>query len=179
MRKIIISDYDRQWPDLFEAESKLLQETLGAIILHVHHIGSTAVPGLAAKPIIDILLEVASLNELDKHNAAMEHIGYAVRGENGICDRRYFTKGGDRRSHHVHAFIMGDPQILKHLAFRDYLILNTEVANRYAGIKRAAALASRNNGHQYSKLKAEFIENHLKEAAMLVKARKAVLDSGD
>ncbi|WP_431195822.1 GrpB family protein [Klebsiella pneumoniae] len=120
MRILTVVDYDEMWPALFENERTLLQMTLGKVISRIHHIGSTSVPGLSAKPVIDILIEVANLEELDSLNQAMEGVGYTVRGENGILNRRYFTKGGNQRSHHIHAFATGDAQIIKHLAFRDY-----------------------------------------------------------
>lgn len=164
MRTMTIAAYDNQWPGLFETESTLLLGTLGTLILRIHHIGSTSVPNLAAKPVIDILLEVSSLNELDHANAAMTNAGYTSRGENGIPNRRYFTKGSDQRSHQVHAFAVGDGQIIKHLAFRDYLRHNSSAAEQYAEIKHAAALASENDAHRYSALKAEFIEHHLRLA---------------
>ncbi|KAA9002011.1 GrpB family protein [Affinibrenneria salicis] len=164
MRKVIIVDYNEQWPGLFAAESSLLQITLGKVISRIHHIGSTSVPGLAAKPVIDIMLEVVGLSELDNCHSAMEQAGYTARGENGIPNRRYFIKGGNQRSHHVHAFTVGDMQIVKHLAFRDYLIKNKKAADEYVEIKRAAALASENDIHRYSALKAAFIENHLRLA---------------
>lgn len=84
MRQLTIVPYDELQPCLFEAESVLLKITLGQVISRIHHVGSTAVPGLAAKPVIDILLEVVDLNALDELNAAMEDTGYTVRGENGI-----------------------------------------------------------------------------------------------
>lgn len=99
MRQVTIVAYDEQWPGLFEVESSLLQITLGKAISRIHHVGSTSVPGLTAKPVIDILLEVVSLNELDNLNVEMARAGYHVRGENGISNRRYFTKGGDQRSY--------------------------------------------------------------------------------
>lgn len=166
MRKVAVADYDAQWPGLFTVERSLLQITLGEVISQIHHVGSTSVVGLAAKPIIDILLEVVDLDELDKLNAAMAQAGYTARGENGIPNRRYFTKGGDQRSHQVHAFAVGDTQIVKHLAFRDYLIKNKNVADQYAEIKRAAVLASENDIHRYSAFKADFIEHHLRLALM-------------
>lgn len=166
MRKVAVVDYDAQWPGLFTVERSLLQITLGEVISQIHHVGSTSVVGLAAKPIIDILLEVVDLDELDKLNAAMAQAGYTARGENGIPNRRYFTKGGDQRSHQVHAFAVGDTQIIKHLAFRDYLIKNKNVADQYAEIKRAAVLASENDIHRYSAFKADFIEHHLRLALM-------------
>ncbi|WIF56721.1 GrpB family protein [Atlantibacter hermannii] len=164
MRKITVVAYDARWPEQYETERTLLQATLGQVIYHIHHIGSTSVPGLAAKPVIDILLEVTALDELDRLNAAMAAIGYCARGENGISNRRYFTKGGDQRSHQVHAFVAGDTQIRKHLAFRDYLITHEETAARYAEIKRVAVRASENDAHRYSALKADFIEHHLRLA---------------
>ncbi|MBK4725377.1 GrpB family protein [Pantoea agglomerans] len=164
MRTVTVTAYDKRWPDLFEAESALLLATLGSIIFRIHHIGSTSVPELAAKPVIDILLEVNGLTELDNANAAMKLNGYTARGENGIPNRRYFTKGGDQRSHQVHAFAVGDSQIIKHLAFRDYLINNKNAAEEYAEIKRAAVLASDNDVHRYSAFKTAFIEHHLRLA---------------
>ncbi len=150
MRKVTIVEYDKRWPELFEAESLLLLMILGEVVLTIHHIGSTSVPGLAAKPVIDILLEVTGLHELDCLNVEMERAGYTARSENGIPNRRYFTKGGDQRSHQVHAFVVGDKQIVKHLAFRYYLIKNKDVAELYADVKHVAVLASGNDTHRYS-----------------------------
>ncbi|MCG7387852.1 GrpB family protein [Pantoea sp. ACRSB] len=158
MRTATVIPYDRQWPTIFEKESLLLKAVAGEVIIAVHHIGSTAVPGLSAKPVIDILLEVVGLNELDRCTSALARAGYRPRGENGIVGRRYFIKGGDRRSHQVHAFAEGNSQIVKHLAFRDYLIKNATVAAHYARIKYAAVLAANNDIHRYSALKADFIE---------------------
>ncbi len=107
-----------------------------------------------------MLLEVSDINELDKYHSAMAHAGYVARGENGIAGRRYFIKGGDQRSHQVHAFAVGDMQVLRHLAFRDYLRRNKDIAEEYAEIKHAVVLVSRNDAHRYSALKAKFIERH-------------------
>ncbi len=164
MRKIIVVPYDDKWPEMFEAESSLIKTLLGGVAKDVHHIGSTSVPGLSAKPVIDMLLEVSDINELDTYNSSMARAGYVARGENGIPGRRYFIKGGDQRSHQVHAFSVGDKQVLKHLAFRDYLRRNKEIAGKYAEIKHSAALLSRNDVHRYSILKADFIEHHLQLA---------------
>lgn len=118
---------------------------------------------------IDILIEVANLEELDSLNQAMEGVGYTVRGENGILNRRYFTKGGNQRSHHIHAFTTGDAQIIKHLAFRDYLIKHNDVAIQYALMKKSAMLLCENDSHRYSIYKADFIQKHL---------RMALIDAG-
>lgn len=162
MRTITVVPYDEKWPEMFEAESVLITTLLGKRVKNVHHIGSTSVPGLSAKPVIDILLEVVDISALD--NTAMSRAGYTARGENGISGRRYFIKGGNRRSHQVHAFVVGDPQVLRHLAFRDYLIKNHDIAEAYADIKRKAALLCQHDVQRYSVLKANFIAHHLQLA---------------
>ncbi|MGK9173478.1 GrpB family protein [Yokenella regensburgei] len=164
MRKITVAEYDAQWPARFAAESALLQRVLGKVMVRIHHIGSTSVPGLAAKPVIDILLEVNDLTALDGLNPAMAEAGYRARGENGIAGRRYFTRGDNARSHQLHAFVTGDPQIRKHLAFRDYLRKNRDVAAAYAQLKRAAVLAAEGDSQGYSALKEAFIAHHLRLA---------------
>lgn len=161
MRTIIVVPYDDKWPEMFEAESLLIKTLLGGVAKSIHHIGSTSVSGLSAKPVIDILLEVSDINELDTYNYAMTCAGYVARGENGISGRRYFIKGGDHRSHQVHAFAVGNMQVLRHLAFRDYLRQNKDIAGEYAEIKHSAVLLSKNDVHRYSALKANFIEQHL------------------
>ncbi|WHU90000.1 GrpB family protein (plasmid) [Pantoea agglomerans] len=169
MRTIVVVPYDEKWPEAFIAECLLLQALPVEVVKAIHHIGSTSVPDLPAKPVIDILLEVSDINELDNYNVLMSNAGYVARGENGIPRRRYFTKGGVRRSHHVHAFAAGDEEIVRHLAFRDYLRKNNDIAETYAEIKRTAASLCRNNVKHYSKLKAEFIEHHLQLALTSLK----------
>jgi GrpB-like predicted nucleotidyltransferase (UPF0157 family) len=125
-----------------------------------HHIGSTAVPGLAAKPVIDILVEVRSLDELDARESAMTALGYEARGENGIPGRRYYQRGGAVRTHHVHAFARGHENVGRHLAFRNYLRTHGEVADEYARLKKAAAAACGGDSEVYSAMKDGFVEKH-------------------
>ncbi|XDK22198.1 Hypothetical protein ABZS17I87_02528 [Kosakonia cowanii] len=87
--------YDEKWPELFNAESFLIKRLLGEVAKDIHHIGSTSVPGLSAKPVIDVLVEVSDINELDQCTPAMVNAGYVARGENGIAGRRYFIKEGN------------------------------------------------------------------------------------
>ena len=164
MREIAVVPYVEKWPEMFNSESFLIKMLLGDVAKNIHHIGSTSVPGLSAKPVIDILLEVNDINELDIFIPAMVNAGYIARGENGIAGRRYFIKGGDQRSHQVHAFSVGDIQILRHLAFRDYLRKNRNIAMAYAEMKRAAVLLYKNDAQRYSAFKTNFIEHHLQLA---------------
>ena len=149
MRKIEVVNYDSSWPADFEAERDVVRRALGDVATGIHHIGSTAVPGLAAKPIIDILLEVRDLAALDARNSDMEAIGYKPMGEFGIPGRRYFPKGGDNRSHQIHAFLRGDANIDRHIAFRDYLRRHPEVAQEYAELKRRVARTCDNDLGRY------------------------------
>jgi len=139
MRDMSVVDSDPRWPEAYEQEAQALHVVLGDELVRSHHIGSTAVPGLAAKPVIDILLEVRDVERLDMLDEAMRAIGYEPRGEFGIPGRRYYPKGGDRRTHHVHAFSVGDPHIDGHLVLRDYLRARPDVAKDYARIKREAS----------------------------------------
>ncbi len=167
MRKIEITEYDPVWPERFESEKKRLMDILGSTVTKVHHIGSTAVHGLAAKPIIDILIEVNNLAALDAHNSEMEKNGYKVKGEFGIPGRRYFQKGGNNRTHQVHAFECRDDNIERHIAFRDYLRLNPDVASEYAVLKKSVVEQCSNDIDKYCTGKDAFVKHHEKIAMRL------------
>lgn len=159
-RLITLESYNPAWPDRFSKEANWLRASLGKVVVAVHHIGSTSVPGLTAKPVIDILLEVADIAALDACADTMQGLGYTPRGEYGIPGRRYFVKGDAARTHHIHAFRTGSAHITRHLAFRDYLRAHEGIAREYEALKLAAA---RDSGYQsvlYSALKNEFIATH-------------------
>lgn len=159
-RTIKVIDYDGAWEDEFRHEAARLREAIGAALFKVHHIGSTAVPGLAAKPVIDMLLEVESLDALDRKEMQMVSLGYRPRGENGIPGRRYFQRGDGERTHQVHAYVLGDDQIRRHIAFRDYLRTHSAVAEQYADVKRKAAEACGGDSEVYCEMKDGFIKTH-------------------
>ncbi|MGG4498571.1 GrpB family protein [Brevibacillus reuszeri] len=117
--------------------------------MDIHHIGSTAVPGLKAKPIIDMLPVVKDIARIDAYNEAMGQLGYVPRGEFGLEGRRYFPKGGDNRTHHVHMYQTGHPATKRHLAFRDYLRSHPEAANEYGSLKEKLALRYSNDPASY------------------------------
>jgi GrpB-like predicted nucleotidyltransferase (UPF0157 family) len=141
MKKVEVVPHDPRWRDAFEAEAKHIIAALGPNVAAVHHVGSTAIPGIHAKPVIDMLVEVDDIVELDARSSAMESIGYQVMGEFGIPGRRYFRKD-DRhgtRTHQVHAFQAGSAQVERHLAFRDYMIAHPADAQAYGELKRKLA----------------------------------------
>lgn len=139
--QVRVVPHNPQWQKLFEVESKRIIEALEENIVAIHHIGSTAIPGIYAKPIVDLLGEVKSLPELDDQRSYMEALGYEVIGEFGIPGRRYFRKNNTEsiRTYHVHIFEMGSEQVSRHLAFRDYMIAHPTDAQRYSELKRRLA----------------------------------------
>ncbi|MGJ8524728.1 hypothetical protein LMG33818_000436 [Halomonadaceae bacterium LMG 33818] len=160
MRQISLLEYDSNWPKQYRVEAELLASIFSPMLANIHHIGSTSVPGLMAKPVIDILLEVMDILRVDNLNDKMKGAGYKARGENGIFGRRYFQKGNGIRTHHLHVFERGHPEIHKHLAFRDYLRKHADIATRYAALKQQIARACHNDSAQYSAAKHDFIQYH-------------------
>ncbi|MFF0829111.1 GrpB family protein [Brevibacillus sp. NPDC003359] len=140
MRKVEVQSYNPLWVSKFEKEAENLRIILGTEIIEIHHIGSTSVPGLNAKPIIDVMPVVKDIYRVDEYNEQFVHRGYESRGENGIVGRRYFTIGGTDRTHHIHIYALGNPQIQRHLAFRDYLRTHPKVAKSYGDLKAELAV---------------------------------------
>lgn len=140
-RKVDVVPYSPNWENLFNREQALLKNLFGKSQVNIYHIGSTSVPGLVAKPIIDILIEVESLELVDFVTQDLERAGYEARGENGIARRRFFQKSNENgvRLYHVHAFEKGNSEINRHLLFRDYLRTHPEQAAKYADVKQQAA----------------------------------------
>ena len=137
---ITVTEYDPLWPQKFQAESRLIRGILADNCLAIYHIGSTAVPGLAAKPIIDIMAVVKSLVQVDDAAEDFSQIGYEYLGEFGIAGRRYLRKGGEERTHQIHIFQADDwANIGRHLAFRDYMRSHEKERAEYAKIKTELA----------------------------------------
>jgi GrpB-like predicted nucleotidyltransferase (UPF0157 family) len=135
-------------------------KVLGPMLAGVHHIGSTAVPGLAAKPILDLMPLVTSLDGLDRERGKVEALGYEWHGEYGIAGRRYCTlaDAGGVRLVQLHFFEVDSPHAKRHLAFRDYLRAHREVRRAYEAEKRRARDLHPNDSHAYSDEKAVWIQ---------------------
>lgn len=134
---VVIVPHDSSWSEKFSIESRKIQKALGDNVVAVHHIGSTSIPGVLAKPIIDILVETARLEDVDQRSEHMRNLGYEVMGEFGIGGRRYFRKSDENgdRAFHVHAFEQASPPVVEHLAFRDYLLAHPKKAREYSVLK--------------------------------------------
>ncbi len=160
MDEVVIAVYDLSWPEIYAGEAQAIRQALGDILVGVEHVGSTAIPGLAAKPVIDILVGVTVLAEAEAKIPALEALGYECRGENGIPGRLFFRKGlvEFRRTHHLHMVEAGHEQWKSLLAFRDYLRSHPGDAQRYEALKRALAEQFRDNRAAYSKGKTQFVQ---------------------
>ena len=138
---VTVTDYDPRWPQKYEEEKEKIRHILGEDLVAIYHIGSTSVPGLAAKPIIDIMAAVKSLDRTDQKAGKFIQIGYEYLGEFGIAGRRYLRKGGDERTHQIHIFQADDlDNIVRHLAFRDYMRTHKKEREEYASLKKELAL---------------------------------------
>ena len=158
VRQIDILPFSPDWPRQFGIEMVKIRPVLVSNLISAHHIGSTAVPGLAAKPTIDILLVVHSLNILEETNAALQALGYQAKGENGIAGRRYYQKlAGERHLVHLHAYKTDNPEITRLLNFRDYLIAHPDTAQAYLALKQSLAVRFREAPKDYSVGKESFI----------------------
>ena len=178
LRIIEVVDYNPNWLNEFEKEKALILSQFSGEGVQVYsqpfnifHIGSTSVVGLSAKPIIDILLEVESLESLDLDSDKFAAIGYQVKGEYGIKGRRYFQRGETERTHHIHAFLKGSDHAIRHLAFRDYLTAFPEIAKDYASIKKEGATRYSHSIDQYCEHKNDFVVKHEAEALAWFKNR--------
>lgn len=154
---IEILPYDPTWPAQFAAEADLITHIFKKEMVAIHHVGSTSVPNMPAKPTIDIILVVSDIEQIDQHNASMEKHGYEAWGEYRIPGRRFFVKGEDKRTHHVHTFAVGSEHIDRHLYVRDYLIEHPQEAAQYAALKQDLAKQCRDNRRGYVEGKHDYI----------------------
>lgn len=157
--EVRVRPHDPEWSRSFDQEAQNLRALWGANLLAAHHIGSTAIPSIVAKPIVDMLVEVHSVALLDELVPQMEASGYQALGEYGLPGRRYFRKEhpDGSRSHHIHAYETGSSEIHRHLAFRNYLLAHPVIANAYSTLKRRLAADHPHDSQAYMDGKAPFI----------------------
>ncbi|MEM9220013.1 MAG: GrpB family protein [Cyanobacteria bacterium P01_F01_bin.150] len=143
MRTVEVVPHHPRWKNVFEIEAMHIAQALGDNIVQTHHIGSTSIPSIYAKPIIDMMVEVRAIAQVDTQAPAMVKQGYEAMGEYGIPGRRYFRKDNAAgiRIYHVHVFEVGSEQIERHLAFRDYMRAHPDDAQAYSELKQQLAKA--------------------------------------
>jgi GrpB-like predicted nucleotidyltransferase (UPF0157 family) len=160
MRTIEVVPHDPAWAQAARNESARLLAVFAPRLLRIHHIGSTAIPGIKAKPVIDLLVEVDDIQVIDTYNDRIVGLGYLPKGEYGITGRRFFIKGTeDIRTHHIHVYQAGNADIARHIEFRDYLRVHPKEAQAYSLIKEHLAQKFPHDADNYVKGKTDFIKD--------------------
>jgi len=163
-KPVTVEEYSADWPRLFNEEAERISASLNELQKTIEHIGSTAVPGLRAKPVIDIMIGVSLLEQADTCVPFIERTGYLYRPEHehSMPERRYFERSGSEIDYHVHMVVFGSKFWRDHIFFRDYLRENPEAAQQYADLKKELAEKFRDNRGAYTSGKAEFIQGIMK-----------------
>lgn len=169
MDEVEIVPYDSRWPSLFDEEARRLRAVLDpSLVVGLEHFGSTAIPGLSAKPIIDIVIAVRSLAAAQAtFGDALRTLDYVYWADNPKKDRLFFVKGmppyGSKRSHHVH---VTEPlgEMWRRLAFRDYLRTHPDEAETYERLKKRLAADHKTDRETYTDAKAAYIEGVMRKA---------------
>jgi GrpB-like predicted nucleotidyltransferase (UPF0157 family) len=158
-----LEPHSEQWHQLFAEEKARLFQNVGDYVISIEHVGSTAICGISAKPIIDIAVAVKKISDGEKCVKPLKEIGYEYRGEHGIAGRFYFVRG-EPRTHHLHMVLEDSDFWRSHLFFRDYLRDNPSAAKEYEDLKLELAREYVNDRDAYLRGKSDFIENILNAA---------------
>ena len=171
---VILAVYNPEWPRIAASHAERLQ-LLGPTLVDVHHIGPTSVPGLIARPIIDLMPVVTNLTSLDEQRQCIEALGYRWHGEFGISGRRYCTRDDEAnvRAVQLHFFKADSAQVERHIAFKDYLRAYPEEANAYAIEKHRAQNLHPTNSHAYADEKDKWIRAEETKALIWTSQQKA------
>ena len=163
--KVQLKQYNPKWEELFKYESRLISSAISNLLVDIQHIGSTAIPNIVAKPIIDIAGAIDSLENIDKIIVPLYGIGYTYRGEQGIPGRHLFVKGGEGyRTHHFHIMQKDHYEWKKHILFREYMREHPQEAKQYSELKQKLFIKYGNDREKYTDSKSDFIENIIEKA---------------
>jgi len=159
-KKVVVLPYDRAWKFAFEEIKREIVGAIGDLIIGIEHVGSTAVEGLSAKPIIDIDVIIKDYSIFDAVVSKLEAIGYIHEGNLGIKDREAF-KYSDKpllQQHHLYVCPQLSEELYRHIAFRDFLANNPEAVKKYSAVKEKAAQLFPDNIEKYIEYKSPCIE---------------------
>lgn len=158
-------EYNPKWQSNFGKEAKKLRKVLGRDCIDVQHVGSTAIPGILAKPIIDIALIVPSLKKVRRYQEKLKDIGYELKKNDTRKERLFFTKGPEsKRTHYLHIGEIGGGYAEDMILFRDYLYNHRNEAKKYSALKEMLAEKYRNTREIYTAKKSKLIEEVIKKA---------------
>jgi GrpB-like predicted nucleotidyltransferase (UPF0157 family) len=158
---VLIQDYDSAWPDTFSKLAARIKAALGSLVVAVEHIGSTAVPGLPAKPIIDLDVVLASPTDLPEAIRLLAAIGYVHESDLGIAGREALRSPPGPPHHHLYVLTAAASELRRHLAFRDALRADRDLRDRYAALKRSLAYSYKDDRKSYTQAKSAFINSIL------------------
>jgi GrpB-like predicted nucleotidyltransferase (UPF0157 family) len=159
-------EYDPRWPDLFSAEATRIRDHCGTLAWRFEPIGGTAIPGMCAKPIVDILVGRPHVAAIQDYISALADAGYEHRGERGVPGREYFRRG-EPRMYHLHLVEEDGPLWRDYLAFRDHLRSHPETARHFANVKRTLAARFPYDRDAYLAAKSAFVEEVLLQVPSL------------
>lgn len=174
-REMTIVPYNSEWNKQYKEIQALLSEIFKDIVVDMQHFGSTAIEGMPAKPIIDVMAIVKDISKVDEYNAKMMEAGYVPRGENGITGRRYFQKfapDGINHMEHIHCYEPNNPHVSDELMFRDYLKINQAAFEKYKRVKLEASEKYRFSPAEYTEYKSQCVNEILAEARIYYSKRK-------
>lgn len=166
MKRIVVVDYDHAWPVVFETLRAPLVVALGDVATAIEHVGSTAVPGLAAKPVIDIDVIVRVPSDVPAAMSQLMALGYQHRGQLGVEGREAFRAPGGLPPHHLYLCVEGNLALTNHLAVRDYLRARPDRAAEYGALKKHLAATFPQDGDGYTSGKNRFLLEVLRQAGL-------------
>ncbi|MCR8845643.1 GrpB family protein [Paenibacillus sp. SC116] len=172
-KPIMIEQYNEEWPIAFHTIESILLDRLNGLALRIEHVGSTSVPGLAAKPIIDIDVVIESMEHLPKVIKKLEELGYIHEGDLGIRDREAFARkdvyvpfsieGSVKHEHHLYVCKRESEELIRHIMFRDALRKYPSLVSEYTNLKLQLSNTFRNNRNAYTEGKTGFITKVMRE----------------
>jgi len=161
---LVVADYDDRWPTYFEELAQPVRDALADLGAEVEHVGSTSVPGLAAKPIVDIDVVVRSVEDVPSAIERLRSLGYVYQGDKGIEGREAFMWPPGARRHHLYVVVRGSPPHEAHVDFRDYLRAHPEAAREYGALKKRLAERHGDDSLAYGEAKTGFVTGVLRAA---------------
>lgn len=160
--EVFLTPWSKNWDKEFLLEKEKIQKKISKYILDVHHIGSTAIKYLSAKPIIDIAVEVKEFSDGECCASLLDSLGYSYKGTNILPERHYFSKG-EPRTHQIHMYQSGNRYLIEQLKFRDYLRSNDDIRVEYELLKLNLSKINNNDKHKYANEKTDFIKSILEQ----------------
>ncbi|MDX8365365.1 GrpB family protein [Cytobacillus sp. IB215665] len=158
--EVFLIPWTEKWESEFLTEKECIEGTIGSYVIEIHHIGSTAVEHLSAKPIIDIAIEIKSFSDGEYCVEPLAALGYSCKGTNILPDRYYYNKG-EPRTHQIHMYQAGNKYLHEQLFFRDYLRSNEKLRSEYEQLKKSLANKNKGNKYKYAQEKTNFIHSIL------------------